>query len=148
MSGRPFAQIVPDAQAIDRRLVSNLHGAVQATITVTTMTARNEHDWKDRTRATRESLEPTVDDLPNGATASLKAEGNAARLSGGTEPHEIRAHGRALRFEMNGETMFRKRVQHPGTKPDPYLDKAADKTEETLDREVDAAVMDALNSIL
>ena len=137
---KSISEIVPDAQHFDAVLVKGLQAAVTHTITITTMAARNEHDWRDRTYATRESLEPTVDDASNGATASLKAEGNAARLAEGTEPHVIEAKGRALRFPMGGMTIFRKRVNHPGTRPDAYLDNAAEKASEALVASVEAAL--------
>lgn len=39
----------------------------------------------------------------------------------GTPPHEIRARrGKALRFEAGGDVIFRVKVNHPGTKPNPY----------------------------
>lgn len=39
----------------------------------------------------------------------------------GTRPHDIVArNAKALRFEMGGEIIFRFRVHHPGTKPNPY----------------------------
>jgi len=142
---KPFEQIVPDAAAFDAEVVGGLQHAVSHSITVTTMKARSEHAWKDQTYATRDSLEPEVTDESNGAHASLKAEGNAARLHEGTPPHRIEAkNARFLKFEMGGETMFRRAVNHPGTKPDPYLDNAAAAGEEDLDMAVDAALEQAL----
>lgn len=38
-------------------------------------------------------------------------------LQSGSRPHMIVARGRALRFQADGQTVFRKRVRHPGTKP-------------------------------
>lgn len=39
----------------------------------------------------------------------------------GTRPHEIRpVTAKALRFVVNGRTVFAKKVNHPGTKPNPY----------------------------
>jgi len=134
---KDFSQIVPDAQRCDAQIRSGLQHAVQSAITVATMAARQEHAWKDRTNATRESLEPTFETGANGASASLKAEGNAARLAEGTEAHVITAkNARALRFERGGRTVFRKSVQHPGTAPDPYLDQAAAKAGEQLVEQV------------
>lgn len=40
---------------------------------------------------------------------------------GGTRPHEIRPrNARALSFEWRGEQVFFRRVQHPGTHPNPF----------------------------
>ena len=42
-------------------------------------------------------------------------------VTGGTRPHEIRpVNAKALRFNIGGRTVFAKRVNHPGTKPNPY----------------------------
>jgi len=141
---KPFSQIIPDANSFDIALVKGFQRAVTHTITVVTMAARNEHDWRDRTRATREGMEPVIDDAANGATASLKLEGNAVRLADGTEPHVITArNAKALRFSMGGDMLFRRSVYHPGTKPDAYLDNAAEKAGEEIAASVEAA-MDAV----
>lgn len=43
-------------------------------------------------------------------------------IDAGTGPHRIVArNARFLRFEMNGQTMFRTSVNHPGTKPRPFV---------------------------
>ena len=40
----------------------------------------------------------------------------------GTRPHVIRPrYARALRFEMDGRTVFAAKVHHPGTAPNPFL---------------------------
>ena len=41
----------------------------------------------------------------------------------GTRPHEIRpkSAGGVLAFTVGGQKVFAKRVQHPGTKPQPYV---------------------------
>lgn len=44
----------------------------------------------------------------------------------GTRPHEIRpVRARALRFEVQGAVVFARRVQHPGTRPSPFVAEAA-----------------------
>jgi len=45
----------------------------------------------------------------------------------GTKPHTIAARrAKFLRFEVNGEVIFRRKVRHPGTKPMPCLFPAAE----------------------
>lgn len=52
----------------------------------------------------------------------------------GTAPHVIRAKpGRALRFTVGGRTVFATAVQHPGTKPRPWLALALRETLEGRD---------------
>lgn len=49
---------------------------------------------------------------------------------GGTRPHEIRpVNKKALRFNIGGRVVFAKKVNHPGTKPNPY-------TQETIAAEM------------
>lgn len=44
----------------------------------------------------------------------------------GTKPHTIKAKGDGvLRFTVGGQTVFAKSVQHPGTRANPYPDRAA-----------------------
>lgn len=48
--------------------------------------------------------------------------GYAADLEFGTRPHVITAkRGKALRFSKGGVVMFRRSVNHPGSRPYPYL---------------------------
>lgn len=45
----------------------------------------------------------------------------------GTRPHEIRPRrARALRFVINGKVVFAKKVEHPGTKPNPFVKRTAE----------------------
>lgn len=142
---KDISQAVPDAAAVDRAIVSGLQRAVAHTITVTTTKARGEHRWQDRTNATRESIRPSVRDTAKGASGTVTAGENAARLNAGTEPHEIRArNARALRFVQGGQTRFATSVPHPGAKPDPFLDAAADAAEEELALAVEHALDEAL----
>ena len=48
-------------------------------------------------------------------------------ITEGTRPHVIvpRGQGYPLRFEVNGRTVFAYRVNHPGTKPHPFDERAA-----------------------
>ncbi len=47
----------------------------------------------------------------------------------GTVPHEIRPmQASALAFEIGGQLIFRKLVRHPGTKPNPFMQRAAEDT--------------------
>lgn len=52
----------------------------------------------------------------------------AAAVHDGTRPHIIRPrHGRALKFQMGGRTIFASSVNHPGTRPRPFLKNAMDE---------------------
>ena len=46
----------------------------------------------------------------------------AAPVHEGARPHVIRPRfARALRFEINGQTVFARKVNHPGNLPNPFL---------------------------
>jgi large subunit ribosomal protein L7/L12 len=72
---KDISQAIPDAEAFDRALVGGLQRAVTHTVTVATQKARSEHRWQDRTYATRESIEPSVDDTAKGATGEITGLG-------------------------------------------------------------------------
>lgn len=50
----------------------------------------------------------------------------APYVNDGTRPHQIRPRspGGTLRFMIGGRVVYAKVVNHPGTKPNPFLDKA------------------------
>ena len=51
----------------------------------------------------------------------------AAYIIKGTAPHEIRpVNASVLAFEVGGKLVFTPIVRHPGTKPNPFLEKAAE----------------------
>jgi len=54
---------------------------------------------------------------------------------GGTAPHVIRPAGAScLAFRArSGEMVFTRLVRHPGTKPNPFLERAAEKTRDQVD---------------
>lgn len=50
-------------------------------------------------------------------------------VENGTVRHLIEASGRTLRFMMAGKAVFAKRVQHPRTKPNPFLHRSVEHGE-------------------
>jgi hypothetical protein len=61
----------------------------------------------------------------------------ASYVRDGTAPHEIVArNASALRFEVSGSVLFRKRVQHPGTRPDPWYKDAIEGFPQTVSDEI------------
>ncbi len=52
----------------------------------------------------------------------------AIYLERGTRPHQVKAKGKALKFAGNdGGWAFRKSIMHPGIKPRPFMQPAADE---------------------
>lgn len=67
----------------------------------------------------------------------------AQMIDGGTRSHEITPHGSRLRFQDRGRTVFSRKVDHPGTRARPFIERAA---EEATDRNPMAPrVIDAWN---
>lgn len=53
----------------------------------------------------------------------------AAFVNDGTRPHIIRPkNARALRFRVGGQIVYARVVHHPGTRPNPFLDRALRET--------------------
>lgn len=141
---KDISQLIPDCQAFDRAVVAGLFVAVDNVVKKTKLRARLVHGWKDRTYATRASIDGAATATSKGADGSLWAGLNAARLNDGTRAHIIEVRRKkALRFVQNGVVRFAKSVRHPGTKPDPFLNAAQDFAGEEIDRAV-GAMLDGL----
>lgn len=69
----------------------------------------------------------------------------APHIEFGTAPHVIVPKNKKfLAFKINGETVFAKRVNHPGTKGDSFMRYAAEKQRPNLQKRV----ADALNKLI
>ena len=141
---KPIAQLVPDAAAFDRAVIAGLSVAVTGTINRTKLRARLQHAWRDRTYDTRTSIDGDAQPTGNGASGYVQAGANAVRLNEGTRPHEIRARRKKfLRFVQGGAVRFARSVNHPGTRPDTYLEAAQEFAGAEIDRAV-GALLDGL----
>lgn len=102
--------------------------------------------WTNRTGKTGQSfrVEPGVESL----SSTLASGSKVARfILNGTQPHVIQARRRdALTFVVNGTQVFRRRVNHPGTKARPYLQMEATRAEPALMRRVESAANAAVSS--
>lgn len=59
-------------------------------------------------------------------SAVIAEQSYSAYIEYGTQPHEIRPKtAQALHFKKNGKDIFTKKVNHPGTKPNPVMRNAA-----------------------
>lgn len=73
------------------------------------------------------------------AAGVVKADApHAASIHDGSKPHEIT--GNPLAFESGGKKVFTRRVFHPGTRANPFIDRAAPATEEALTSEMTTIV--------
>lgn len=119
---------------LERTRVEILFAASQALRKLATYAANEAKAtsaFKDRTGKLRGSIR-------SGETSPraffVKAGGRPAPyaqwIEAGSRPHEIKARRRKfLRFEQNGQIVFRKRVFHPGTKPARFMESARNSAE-------------------
>lgn len=87
--------------------------------------ARQTRLFRDRTGKLRASIRSRARSL---FVASVEARRPyASFVHNGTAPHVIEARGGGmLRFVANGQTVFRRRVNHPGTAARPFVQNAVD----------------------
>lgn len=109
--------------------------------------ARSTTTFKDRTGALRNSI--TRGEKGTWALF-VKAGGKDAPyaqfIEAGSRAHEIKARrARFLRFEQNGQVVFRKRVFHPGTKPTRFMQSARDASEGVAAQYLEAGLNAAIN---
>lgn len=77
-----------------------------------------------RLRSSIRAEPPRIFSLRGSVTVGSDLE-YAAMVNDGTRPHIIRPRARqALRFEVGGRIVFAKVVRHPGTRANPFLDRA------------------------
>lgn len=106
--------------------------------------ARSAHPYTDRTGKLTQSISGKVlVSTTGGATGVIEAKASyASYVEGGTAAHAIRGNP-FLRFQVNGQWVTTtKEVQHPGTKPYPFMGPAYTKAERVLVREVEIAAAD------
>lgn len=107
--------------------------ALQDALTSAEQHARNTTQFQDVTGTTRKGIHAFV---TNGSAleGQLISMGSATRfIEYGTKPHQINARGSAMRFVVNGQAIFARRVHHPGTRPRPFMQEARDHGEQVLD---------------
>ena len=137
--GRLFDQL--------RDLGAGIHNNVAQAIKVATDAAYQDAKgttlFKDRTGDLRGSIAESTDGLTGKVWRGRKRY--FGFVANGTAPHVIEGrNGGMLRFVVNGSVIFRRRVNHPGTAPRPFMQHAHDIGARTLDavgeRFVNAAV--------
>lgn len=96
---------------------------LRAAMEVAEKSAQGTALWKDRSGETRKSIHA---ERTSGLTGFVEARGASPFLENGTAPHMIVARNASvLRFVVNGETVFRRMVRHPGTQARPFMSIAA-----------------------
>jgi len=129
-------------------VVHGCHTGVGAAVNEGVAEARSLHAYKDRTAGlTRSTQASLVQDTPDGLGAEAEMGAFAAYASfveNGTKPHVISARpGGFLRWEDSDGVHYAKSVNHPGTRPAPFMGPAYLKAERVLERELELAVAGA-----
>ena len=123
-------------QSLARLLQGAAKRAVREAVQAAEKHAKQTELFKDKSGETRGSIHGEVE----GLSGFVEAGGAAGFLQHGTAPHLIIAHGQALRFEVAGQVMYRKMVQHPGTQPRPFMSEAAEAGQDVLREQLDLHV--------
>jgi len=86
-----------------------------------------------RTGQLQKQTRSTVTPTGGGYVITWTSESYARYVIDGTKPHMIVAtNARALRFETANGVVFRRSVQHPGTKPNPYPTRAWERAQPAI----------------
>lgn len=130
------------AQA-DREMAVILRDSVTNACNEGAQEARDTHQYKDRSGDLTASIGSKL--LASGhdvALGEMTAKAPyASHVEGGTEPHVILPkNGQFLKFVVNGRTVFARKVNHPGTKPHPFMGQAYLKAERVLRRDLEVGV--------
>lgn len=106
-------------------MAESLHAAEGAALSaIKAQTRRRTGELEDKLVTVQQS--PTRGRLFNTA-------GHAQFINDGTAPHKISAkNARSLMFQRGGQTFFRRVVNHPGTKPRPFIPQAMAAGEQAL----------------
>ena len=99
------------------------------------------------TGATRESIRYEI--MDEGLRAEIGTDSPVGLfLEFGTRPHPIDpVNAKFLVFEVAGETVFAKHVDHPGTSPQPWLLSAFEREKRRFERRVRSEVGGYLESV-
>lgn len=137
--GNLFAQL----RDLGAGLQNNMSQAIRIATDAAYRDAKGTTLFKDRTGDMRGEIGESVDGLRGKVFRGRKRY--MGFVANGTVAHVIEGrNGGKLAFTMNGQMMFRRRVNHPGTAPRPFMQHAYDVGAQTLstvgERFADAAV--------
>lgn len=116
---------------------------LDAAIEAAKASAKSTTLWKDQSGTTRSSIRSER----TGLRGFVEAGGAAKFLEEGTKPHLIVAHGKALRFVVEGNVLFRKWVRHPGTAPRPFMREARQRGETAAEWAAEIYVNSAIQRV-
>lgn len=131
-------------------LRSGMVGSVEASVSEGADEARRTHRYVDRTGEATRSIRGIVTSVrSDGAGGQIRCDvPYAAVLANGSKPHAIAAKDpeRPMRFKVGNKWVSTYSVNHPGTKPDPFMSNAQGKAEVVLEAAVTSAIDKAFGS--
>lgn len=135
---REFEKLVRAFEAAPEKTRDMVRRQVKMAVRDVREYARDHHRFVTRSGMTEKSIMSLAKD--NQGTVMLT--NNIARWQHeGTKPYVIVPRSKkVLRFAVNKEFVFSKRVRHPGIKADPFLYKAADVMQPTIEARFKAAL--------
>ena len=117
--------------------------AIKAAVSAAEASARGTRLYNDVSGALRQNTRGET----SGITGRLSANTKYARwVENGTKPHVIAARGGGLlSFVANGQRVFARRVNHPGTAARPFMAQAAVVGQTTLEYAAESFVGSAIS---
>ena len=138
-------QFTRHIEGINGRLRENVRSALEKTVDTAEAFAKSTTLFRVRTGGLSKGFHKFFVGMQEGRLTST-AE-HSSFLEEGTRPHIIRAKNvKVLRFVQNGAVRFAKFVRHPGTKPRPFMQQAADRTKPLFERLIGEAIQKAIDS--
>jgi hypothetical protein len=115
-----------DWKSASDELVRGLRAGVARSVEEGAREAKATHRFQNRTGDAEASIRPiTLSTNPESIVSEVICDVPYAQiLDGGSRPHEITPRGRWLAWEnpdAQGDWRFARKVNHPGTKPDPFF---------------------------
>ena len=132
IDGRAFrAQLSSLGDAIHNNAIAAMRAAVAAAVADAKATTL----YNDRTTLLRSQTDGSVDIEGDGVRGEIHAATKYARfVEGGTRAHVITGRrGGMLTFQINGNWISKRSVNHPGTAPRPFMRHAELVGEQVLD---------------
>jgi hypothetical protein len=123
--------------------------AVEDSLELVKEEARASHRFQPRTGRLAKSVEKAMTGNASGIVFLNEAVApHAVPIHDGSRPHVIIAKNSPrplLRWVSGSRFMFKKQVNHPGTRPDPFLHRAADSMAPMVQTRLELGVEEALS---
>jgi len=136
-------EVMAGLAADDDTLASGLALAAERAVEEGAEEAKTSHRFQTRTGKLVDGIQGRlVERTARGGVAEMTSTApHSQAVNDGTKAHVIEAKdAQALRFQSGGETVFRRRVNHPGTDADPFFDRGEARATGVLEDAADGVV--------